>query len=539
MNSGNSPAQKTNSTAAALLTEMLSDPNGQFSPSIYETGRLVTLAPSLDGHRRRVRFLLAEQQPDGGWGGPEGYGLVPTLSATEALLNTLRQPEPGLPPDELPDAIERGLHALVAGLREHELPDTVAIEIIIPGLIADINAHLDALEANPPSPLTRWPHGHRLPLPPGLHDDLLAKLRDAVRAGHPLPSKLLHSLEVIGPVAQGAAFATPLRGNVGCSPAATATWLGNAAIQENQDPSVRYLRNVQDDAGAVPVAAPLALFERAWVLSTLTGAGIDVPTDDGLWDSVRTAIDESGAGGGHGLPADADDTSSALYTLALLGDPQPPDCLWRFHEGAHFSTFPDERTPSTTTNAHVLEAFGASLTLESPNRARYRETIGALTGWLCDQQLADGSWWDKWHASPYYATKCCARALENFGGTAAHDTVRKAVDWLLASQREDGSWGRWSGTYEETAYAVQILAHTRIPREDGAIEHAAARGCEFLRHGYDVREHPPLWHDKDLYTPVRIVRVEILAALHLAAENPRVAALVTGWDGGEIPPGSR
>jgi squalene cyclase len=33
-----------------------------------------------------------------------------------------------------------------------------------------------------------------------------------------------------------------------------------------------------------------------------------------------------------------------------------------------------------------------------------------VSAWLCDQQLEDGTWLDKWHASPYYATAASPRA---------------------------------------------------------------------------------------------------------------------------------
>jgi squalene cyclase len=61
----------------------------------------------------------------------------------------------------------------------------------------------------------------------------------------------------------------------------------------------------------------------------------------------------------------------------------------------------------------------------------------------------------------YYATACCAAALGSYGGVTAQPTLRKAVEWVLDTQRADGSWGRWTGTYEETAYAVHILLQTR------------------------------------------------------------------------------
>lgn len=80
--------------AAELVTDLMVRPWGTVSPSVYETGRLVSLAPWLVGHPERVRFLLNGQQSDGRWGGPEGYALVPTLSATEALLCAVSRGSP-------------------------------------------------------------------------------------------------------------------------------------------------------------------------------------------------------------------------------------------------------------------------------------------------------------------------------------------------------------------------------------------------------------------------------------------------------------
>src|SRR5262249_28212881 len=150
-----------------------------------------------------------------------------------------------------------------------------------------------------------------------------------------------------------------------------------------------------------------------------------------------------------------------------------------------------ERMPSTSTNAHILQVFGTHLLQEVPQRARYQDAISALSGWLRDCQEADGSWRDKWHASPYYASACSAVALARYGGDPA--AVAKAVEWVLSTQRADGSWGRWNGTYEETAYAVQTLLRTRVSRADGMIERAAVLGCAFLLRCGDDQEHPPLW----------------------------------------------
>ncbi|MCA1673365.1 MAG: prenyltransferase, partial [Actinobacteria bacterium] len=234
---------------------------------------------------------------------------------------------------------------------------------------------------------------------------------------------------------------------------------------------------------------------------------------------------ESGVAAGPGLPPDSDDTAGALYALAQLGSPRSLDCLWGYQVDTHFSCFPDERTPSTSTNAHVLQAFDKCLGRDLPQRFRHQAAMDKLSGWLRDCQETDGSWWDKWHASPFYATACCATALYCYSRDASAAVVCRAVEWLLGSQRANGSWGRWSGTYEETAYAVQTLLQTWAARPDRVVEQAAARGCVFLQRSED-HQHPPLWHGKDLYTPLRVVRAEGMAALHLAYANPHVAALL-------------
>ncbi|MFD2416732.1 prenyltransferase/squalene oxidase repeat-containing protein [Amycolatopsis pigmentata] len=493
---------------------MSADPHGQFSPSVYETARLVTLVPGLAGHGGRIRFLLAEQNADGGWGRPDSYGLLPTLSATESLLaesRRARNPVVGL-------AAGRGLQALYTRWSDGEitLPDTVAVEILVPALIADINAHLEALDAES-SPVLQ---GRRLPDPPGTNSELLAGLRETVRRGQPLPPKVVHSLEAVGPAAQGVSFARAGEDGVGCSPAATAVWLGNPAPE---GPARRYLETVQArHDGPVPVAAPLDVFERSWVLATFAGAGIDVPVPPGIVTGLRNAFGESGVPGGAGLPPDADDTATALYALAALGRPRSLDCLWPYQQDDHFVTYPDERTPSVTTNAHVLQAFTSTET----TKPGVGETMRVLAAWLCGQQRADGSWMDKWHASPYYATFCCVAALSGCGESTP--AVRKAMHWVVGTQRRNGSWGRWEGTSEETSYAVRILLQANGNRPDPTVEQAAARGCAYLL-GKDGEADPPLWHDKDLYTPGRIVLAQRIAALRAADANPRVGRLVGPW----------
>ncbi len=521
-------SDRTAETVRTLLTDMAADVNGQYEPCVYETGRLVTLAPSLPHHRQRVEFLLRTQRGDGRWGGPGEYDVVTTLSATEALLVERRRPGAG---SAVAQAADRGVEALSQRLAQADsLPDTVAVELVVPALLSEINAHLARLGRAP------------LPEPAGTRPDLLDAVRGALAQGHELPEKLWHSLELFGPAARGAASVRPVDGRlVGCSPAATAAWLGDDVLREGRDPGVAYLLSVQHENGGVPVAAPLTLFERSWVLCTLLEAGVPLtapqPVMRELLQSLHDAFGDDGAAGGPGLPVDVDDTAVGLHALALLGSPRSPDCLRQFYREDHFFCFPEERTPSTSANAHVAQALGTLLALppdtsplDDSRRQWCSDSLVTVVGWLVENQLPDGSWTDKWHASPYYATLCCTVALARHGGAAARAALGRAVSWVLATEREGGVWGRWFGTREETAYAVRTLLVAGA-EDDEAVARAAARGARYLLdHWEDASPHPPLWHDKDVYTPTRIIRTEMLAALYAAHTDPRTAPMLTEDD---------
>ncbi|MFG1956664.1 prenyltransferase/squalene oxidase repeat-containing protein [Nonomuraea sp. NPDC049028] len=507
--------------ADELVATLMARPWGQVSASIYETGRLVTLAPWLTGHRERIDYLLATQRADGSWGAPDGYGLVPTLSATEALFSAqAERPENGsrreTPPsgEHLGQAARKGLDALRGWLSHPvEVPDMPAVELIVPFLITLINAH------HP---------GEPLPLPSGMDYSRVERIRQAVASGAELPQKLLHALEVAGPDAGGARAVRPTAiGTIGASPAATAAWLGSVLRHAPDRPGGALLDATQARShleavatrygGPVPVGLPITVFERGWVLSYLARAGVPVEVPPEMVADLRAAMGPSGTPAGPGLPADADTTSVALHALARLGMPYDPEILMAFDTGAHFCTWPGEDGFSISVNAHVLDAFGAYTTARPERAGSYRPVMARLGALLAERQQPDGSWDDRWHASPYYATLSCVLALSEYGGQDRARPVARARDWLLATQRSDGSWGRWEGTLEETAYAVQALLLPGSARNIG-YEQAASRGHAYLVHANNGPDYPPLWHDKDLYSPFAVVRAAVLAALHLGSK---------------------
>ncbi|KOV84799.1 hypothetical protein ADL03_14960 [Nocardia sp. NRRL S-836] len=527
--------------AEGLLAELAADGMGQVSPSVYETARLVATATWLDGHPERVRFLLGQQKSDGSWGAPDGYGLVPTLSAVEALFTELRRAQrpaaDAVQHGLLVSAVTRGLAWLSAWLGEgggKPFPDTIAAELIVPWLIGDINRQLGRLVSEPLPGLDAWSAHPPLSAPAEADEAFLERIRGSVRVDHALPDKLWHSLEVLGADAARADNVRPVNGAVGGSPAATVAWqrTKGSPVRTADDVrlSTRYLEEVQRRGpGPVPGISPITSFERAWTISALATGRMDTRIPRELVDSLRQSLSSTGAPAAPGLPPDSDDTAGVLYALAKAGDQPSPDCLWSYEADSYFLCFPGERTPSTSTNAHILETLAA---LDTADRTRRQDAAEKIAAWLRKNQEPDGKWWDKWHASPYYATACCALALDRSAtlGIDAVDAVDDAVRWILDTQRADGSWGRWEGTDEETSYALHVLLATHTSGDKTPLTRAAARGCAFLLRqngpGIDDRDAhlPRLWHDKDLYAPIAVIRAARLAALHLAATDPDVVA---------------
>jgi squalene-hopene/tetraprenyl-beta-curcumene cyclase len=108
--------------------------------------------------------------------------------------------------------------------------------------------------------------------------------------------------------------------------------------------------------------------------------------------------------------------------------------------------------------------------------------------WLSEQQEADGSWFGRWGVNYVYGTGAAVPALVA-AGIAPHDPrIRRAITWLVDRQNEDGGWGEdlrsyiddeWRGrgtsTASQTAWALLALLAA------GESHHPATRrGIEFL-----------------------------------------------------------
>ncbi|WP_051845333.1 prenyltransferase/squalene oxidase repeat-containing protein [Streptomyces sp. NRRL S-813] len=498
--------------AQKLITSVDNDPWGSVLPSVYETSRVASWTPWLEGHERRLAWLLDQQSADGSWGeGPAPYRLLPTLGVTEALLSTLRQDTaPGVSRERLAAAVANGLAALRDLSRSGAWPDTAAIEILVPDLVVLIHEHLDQPEVAALSRLGPWSRGQRLTQPRGFQAALPDRVAEQCRVAGAVPPKLHHTFEGVARRLPKMVPAVP-GGLLGSSPAATAAWLATGPDADREKAVTALTAVAERYTGLFPEATPISVFERLWVAAALARPGLPATCVATVRAWAAEIYDTTGVRGAPGLPPDTDDTAMAVLVSALAGSPRDPSPLSAFEAGDHYDCYVGEDTGSSTANAHALQALTAWLSHRPTTGNALQARMDLTRDWLLGQQQPDGSWCDKWHASPYYATQRCVTALSGHTAPTTRNAVRSAADWVLATQHDDGSWGVWGGTAEETAYAVQIL----LSSTDHTGTQALERAEHTLREAVHSSHHPALWHDKSLYAPHAVVRAEVTAALNL------------------------
>jgi squalene-hopene/tetraprenyl-beta-curcumene cyclase len=150
--------------------------------------------------------------------------------------------------------------------------------------------------------------------------------------------------------------------------------------------------------------------------------------------------------------------------------------------------------------------------------AQFGETEASSTAvargvdYLRRTQLAEGSWYGRWGMNYIYGTWSVLCALNAVGINHAAPEMRKAAQWLLDIQNEDGGWGEDGASYKldyrgyerapstasQTAWAVLGLMAA------GENDHpAVARGIKYLS---DTQGTDGFW-DEPRYTATGFPRV--------------------------------
>jgi squalene-hopene/tetraprenyl-beta-curcumene cyclase len=131
-------------------------------------------------------------------------------------------------------------------------------------------------------------------------------------------------------------------------------------------------------------------------------------------------------------------------------------------------------------------------------------------------QLAEGSWYGRWGINYIYGTWSVLCALNAAGVSHDDPVMRKAVDWLVSIQNEDGGWGEDATSYRlnykgfdkgtdggsttasQTAWALLgLMAAGEVGNP------AVARGVEYLK---STQTEKGLW-DEQRYTATGFPRV--------------------------------
>ncbi len=140
------------------------------------------------------------------------------------------------------------------------------------------------------------------------------------------------------------------------------------------------------------------------------------------------------------------------------------------------------------------------------DKDKYASHIERALDYLKATQEEDGSWFGRWGTNYIYGTWSVLSALEVAGIDPHEDFVRKAVAWLEATQNEDGGWGESNESYYpprhrrpyrstpfQTAWALLALLAAGEQDSQGV-----QRGIDWL---IRYQRTNGLWQDDDYTAP--------------------------------------
>lgn len=451
-----------------------------------------------------LQWICEHQLADGSWGAPEPMyyhdRVISTLAAMTALCRRGRRASDR----SQIEAGERALERIVSGATQGLMADpngaTAGFEVIVPTLVAEAEA-LGILKCNGDRILWRLAN---------LRSAKLARLNGSIINRN---ITMAHSAEMAGPDHTHLLDVDNLQepnGSVAYSPSATAYYAIN--IRRGDPAALAYLRGVVDQDGGVPGAAPFDIYERAWVLWNLILTGA---LDEEITALCQPHIDcleaawnpQKGVGFGTGYPVpDGDDTALVYAVLKYFGRDVNFQTFRYYEEKGHYRCYALEVNPSPSMNAHILDV------LQREGADSSVPAVQKILNFLRATQLEGGYWFDKWHTSPYYTSAHVVLACAKYDAALASGVV----DWFLNSQNRDGSWGFYSSTAEETAYAIQALCYWN--QHGGSVPKDVIRRAVDWLSAHTEPPYPAQWIAKTLYYSEWVVRSEIISALVMASQ---------------------
>lgn len=478
---------KTKMNVQNEIFNLLNDIGRGYMPSIaYDTAwgaMLGDIDSRISG--KALEWLNDRQLPDGSWGASETIyyhdRLVSTLTALIAIHRRGRRNSDKKLLSSGKDALNRLIAGAEKGLANDPNGATVGFELIIPALVVE---------------------AQELSLLNSQEGQMLEQLGD---------SRKVKKLKLKQPINR---YSTPAfsaemagrdisildipnlpesNGSIGNSPSATIYFLTQIAPDDQN--ALAYLRGCINPDGGFPDVAPFDLFEVAWTLWNLALTKPEIIKQPLVLKHVNFLRNAWKPGHGAGFGAgysvcDGDGSSMVADCLLQYSD-------WNLDLGAilsyegdeYFRCYQIESNPSISTNGHILTV------LRRYGFDKDYPSIRKLLYFLETTRTKEGYWIDKWHISPYYTTSHIIIACSGF----TNGIIEYAIDWLLDTQQEDGSWGiiQNKPTVEETAYCIQSLWKYTQKESYKSIEikKAIQRGKDWIVDNIHL-PFPPLWIGK-------------------------------------------
>ncbi len=483
--------------------------NSKMSRSAYDTAWVARLDEfDSEMSNRALGWISKNQLLDGSWGTgrPMYYHdrVICTLAVMIALTYRGRRTT-----DKM--QVERGIDALGAvvagatrGLLTDQIGDTIGFELIVPTLVTEAE-QLGLIKHQKERILGRLSR---------VRDEKMAKL-----SGHKFSRfmSVAYSAEMTGKDRIDLLDIDHLQetnGSVGNSPAASAHFA--LYVKPGDEKALNYLRSWTNDDGGVQNAAPIEIFERAWVLWNLSQTGLH-KTDDEIKALCAPHLDylESHWQPKRGLSfsesfttPDGDDTSVGFEVLSKFGRNPRLDMVSNYEQENWFRCYEVERNPSVDVNVDFLGA------LREAGYDKNHPSVKKILAFTRSMRRPEGYWLDKWNISPYYTTGRVIILCKGYDD----ELCQESVDWMLSKQQSNGSWGSYGfQSAEETAYCLQALKIWQMYRGNKSnVSNSILKDARLWLSTHCEPPYPPFWISKTSYCPENIVQSSILSALILA-----------------------
>jgi len=474
---------------------------GRMSSTAYDTAwvaRLGEVDKSLSNHA--MEWLAENQLPDGSWGAKDVFyyhdRVISTLVAMIALTERGRRAHDKVQIEKGLEALDRITSGATQGLASDPNGATVGFEMIAPTLVAEAEK-LGIIKQQGERILGRLSK---------MREQKLRKLAGRKINRYVTPAFSAEMAGVDGQQMLDVENLQEANGSVGHSPSATAYYV--LRVKQGDAKGIEYIKNSLGADGGAPDLYPFDVYERAWVLWNLSLSDFFEGEHRALIDPFLKYLETAwkpGQGIGFSVDysvPDGDDTIITSELLKKFGYKADLSTVLSFEESDYFRCYQLEVGISPSVNIHalmVLSAFGYPI-----DHPSVRKVFKFL-----DAQKLDDFWIDKWNASNFYTSAHYVIACAKFKNAVAQSTV----NWILKNQRQDGSWGTFGSTAEETAYCLQALSiwskHVnKVPSE------SIQKGRKWLLEHYTL-PYSPIWIGKGLYSAELVSRSAVLSAMLL------------------------